>query len=185
MKLRLKRGLTFFCLPALFLIEGTGFLSGRLDVVVGVPVPDDFRGYAVRGVFKPRLFQFTLPDDDDIPALGFQLAPDLLVSLLVSSHLSRPKLSIGLGDSVVLAVLVAVPKAAVDEDDSAVLGKDDIRSSWQPFIVNSIPKTITPEDMTQLKFRAGVLGSVMRHTFETLLWCHWDMDYNTNLRRFN
>ena len=63
-----------------------------------------------------------LPDDYDVPALGLQLAPHLLIPLLVAGDLGRPEVCVGLGCCGVLAVLVAVPEAAVDEDDGAVFG---------------------------------------------------------------
>lgn len=80
---------------------------------------------------------------------------------------------------------MSVPKAAVDEDDCAVFGEDDIGRSGQFLVVYLVAESLAPEGMTQTKLRAGILCSVMRHTFETLLWCHWNMDYNANLRRFN
>ena len=144
MKLRLKRGLTFFCLPALFLIEGAGFLSCCLEVVVGVSVPDDFRGYTVHGVFEPDLFQFAFPDDDDIPTFCLQLAPDFLVTLLVPGYLGCPEVGVGLGDCIVFAAFVAVPEAAVDKDDGAVLWEDDVGGAGKALVIHAVAETKTP-----------------------------------------
>ena len=179
MKLHLKRGLTFFCLPALFLIEGAGFLSGCLDVVVGVPVPDDFRGYAVHGVFKPRLLQSTLPDDDDIPALGFQLAPNFLVTLLVPGYLGCPKVSVCLGNRVVLAALMAMPEAAVDEDDSAVFGEDDVGGAGKAFVIHAVAEPQAPQCTTQLQLRLRRRGVNGRHVFVALFFCEGIWHYRT------
>ncbi len=137
------------------------------------------------GLVQNSLLQLTFPDNDDKPALGLQLAPDLLVSLLVPGHLCCPKVSVGHGDSVVLTALVAVPEAAVNKDDSMVFGEDDVWSSRQTFIIDAIPEAQTPESMAQLYLRGSILGSVMGHALISLLWSHWDIDYNTNLRRFS
>lgn len=144
MKLRLKCGLTFFGLSALFLIEGAGLFSGCLDVVVRIAVSDDFGSYAVHGIFKPALFQFAFPYDDDIPAFGLQLAPDFLVALLIPRHFGCPEFSVGLGDSVVLTPLMAMPEASVDKDNGAVLGENDVRGARKAFIIHTITKTKSP-----------------------------------------
>ena len=68
------------------------------------------------------LLQLAFPDDDDEPALGLQLAPNLLVPLLIAGDFCLPELRVGLGDRVVFAILVAVPETAVDEDGYAVFG---------------------------------------------------------------
>lgn len=79
---------------------------------------------------------------------------------------------------------MAVPEAPVNEDDCVVLGEDDVGRPGQTFIVDAIPEAQTPESKTQFQLRACILGAVMRHAFETLLWSHWDSVNLTNLRRF-
>lgn len=68
------------------------------------------------------VLQFTFPDNYHVPALRLQLTPDYLVSLLIPGNLRCPEISVGLGHRVELAAIVAMPEAAMDEDDSAVLG---------------------------------------------------------------
>ncbi len=71
---------------------------------------------------KKIVLQFTFPDNYHVPALRLQLTPDYLVSLLIPGNLRCPEISVGLGHRVELAAIVAMPEAAMDEDDSAVLG---------------------------------------------------------------
>ena len=134
----------FLLLPALFHIEGAGFLSGRLEGVVCLAILFDGRRYMVQGVIKASLLQFALPDNENIPSLGFQLAPGVLVALLVACYLGGPKACIGLGDRVIFAILVAVPETAVDEDDRAVLGEDDVRRAWEAAVVDAVAEAFSP-----------------------------------------
>ena len=41
-----------------------------------------------------------------------------------------PKLSVGFRDSSILAILVAVPKAAVDKNGGLILRKNDVGLAW-------------------------------------------------------
>jgi hypothetical protein len=80
---------------------------------------------------------------------------------------------------------VAVPEAAVDEDDGAVLGEDDVRRAGEAAVVDAVAEAELPEGATQEKLRTSVLGSVMRHTLKALLWSHDEANYCSNLHRFN
>lgn len=101
------------------------------------------------GFFQDGFLQLAFPDDDDGPAFGLQLAPDFLVTLLVAGDFRLPKLGVGFRNIGVLTVFVAMPKTAVDEDDGAVLGEDDIGSSRETLIVDAIAESLVPECMTQ------------------------------------
>ena len=87
-----------------------------------IAVPADFFGNSVDRLCEMRFFQFALPDDDYRPSQALQLAPDLLVPLLVTRHLRLPELRVGLRHRILLAILVAVPEAPVNEDDRVVFG---------------------------------------------------------------
>ena len=65
---------------------------------------------------------------------------DLLVPLPVPCDLRRPEFSVRLGNRVELAVPVAMPEAAMDKDDRAVLGEDDVRFAGQPLIIHPVPE---------------------------------------------
>ena len=123
------------------------------------------------GLFELFILQFTFPDDDDSPTLSFQLAPDFLVAFLVAGNLGGPELRVSLGDSVILAVLVAVPEAAVDEDDGAMLGEDDVRGTGETLIVRPVAEAHVPECVTQAKLRLRGGGVNGDHVFVALFWC--------------
>ena len=144
-KLFRKGGFPLFCLPALFLIEGAGFLSVFLSGAKDLTVSPDGRCRCLDGFLQAALLQLTLPDDDDRPAFCLQLTPGVLVTLPVAGDLGGPEVGVGLGDRVILAVLVAVPEAAVDEDDGAVLGEDDVRRAGEAAVVDAVAEAEMPE----------------------------------------
>lgn len=97
------------------------------------------------GSLKHILPELTFPYDDDIPSFCFKATPDLLVSFLIPSDLCCPEIHIGLGNSIVLATSVTVPKASVNKDDCAVLGKDNIWGAWESSIIYTIAVTKFPD----------------------------------------
>lgn len=169
-KLLSKGGFPLFCLPALFLIEGAGFLSVFLSGAKDLTVFPDGRCRCRDGFLKAALFQFAFPDDDDAPTLCLQLAPGVLVTLPVAGYLGGPEVGVGPGDRVILAVLVAVPEAAVDEDDGAVLGEDDVRRAWKAAVVDAVAEAEAPEGATQEELRLGGGGVDGGHVAVALLW---------------
>ncbi len=78
---------------------------------------------------------------------------------------------------------MAMPKAAVYEDNRPVLWQHDIRPTRATLVVYPISEPLMPECVTQTKLRTSILGSIVRHTFETLFGCHGNLDCTANLRR--
>ena len=156
-----------------------------MEEVVCLSILFDGRGYIVQGIIKARLLQFSLPYNENIPSLGLQLTPGLLVALLIARDLHHPEFSVGLWDGVVGTIFMTMPEAAVNKDDGVVLGQDDVRLSGKTLVICAIAESQAPEGMTQNQLRACVLGSVMRHTLKALLWSHDVVNNRTNLHRFN
>ena len=84
---------------------------------------------------------------------------------------------VGFRDSGVLTPRVPVPKAAVNENDSLVFRKNDIRLSRQVFTMQPKAEAIRKQEATHQDFGLGVFASYMRHTFPSLLFrqyiCHY------------
>ena len=104
---------------------------------------------------KAAAIEFALPDDDDGPAFGFQLAPCVLVALLVPCYLGGPEVGVGLGNRVVFAGFMAMPEAAVDEDGSAVFGEDDVGFAGKVLVVDAVAEAQAPEGFAQKELRLG------------------------------
>ena len=128
-------------------------LSFFLFPLVPISVTYDFCLDAGDGFFKDSFLQLAFPDDDDRPAFGFKLPPCLLVTFSVAGDFCGPELSIGLGDGVFTASVMAVPEATVDKDGGAILGQDDIRLAWELLGIYPVAESVTPESMTQLQLR--------------------------------
>ena len=135
------------------------FLSGAKDF----PVPADGRRRQFDGLLQPVFLQFALPDYEHAPSLGLQLPPGVLVSFLVAGYLGGPEVGVGFGDRVVFAVLVAVPEAAVDEDDGAVLGEDDVGGAGEAFVVDAVTEAKMPEGAAQRHLRLSRSGVDLCH----------------------
>ena len=112
--------------------------------MIKLSVPHNLRRNPVDGFFKVRPLQLTLPDDDDAPAFRLQLSPYLLIPLLVPGNLSHPELCVGFRNRIILTVFVAMPEAAMHEDNRPIFGQDDIRTSRKPFVVYPVAKSLKP-----------------------------------------
>ena len=149
-----RQGL-FSCLTSLLFLEVcfSGCSSGFPFRFSMGPVLNDFFRYTGDSVLEGGFFELAFPDDYDGPAFGLQLAPDFLVTLLVSGHFCRPEVGVCFGDCVELAGFVTMPEAAVNEDGCVVLGKDDVRGAGKALVINSIAKALFPKCMTQFQLR--------------------------------
>ena len=150
-----------------------------------IAVPADFSGDSVDSLCEMRFIQLALPDDDHCPTQSFQLAPDLLVPLLVARHLRLPELRIGLRHRILLAILVAVPEAPVNEDDSVVFGQNYVRGAGEPFHVSAVTEPFAPERMAQPDFRGGVLCLIVGHAVMALFGSHFVDNEQAKLLSFS
>lgn len=75
------------------------------------------------------------------PTKGFQSIFRLLVPFHVAAKLRGPELGSGLWEIGELTPWMAVPKAAMNEDDGLVLWQNDVRSTGQ--VAAMKPKAIT------------------------------------------
>lgn len=110
------------------------------------------------GIREAVLFQFTFPDYNHIPTLGLQLPPYFLVPFLIPPHLRHPEISVGFGDSVILAAFMTMPETAMNEDDCFVFWKNNVGRTGEVLIIHPIPKTLFPKSMTQLHLRLRIGG---------------------------
>ena len=78
---------------------------------------------------------------------------------------------------------MSMPEAAVDENDSTVLWKDDVRTSGEASCVYAISKALAPKSVAQEHLWASILGSVMRHTNISLFRSHCYNCRYANLHR--
>lgn len=147
-----------------------GFPSFILGGEEGLAVLVYLGGHFRDGFREAAAFEFAFPDDDDGPAFGFKLAPSVLVALLVPCYLGGPEVGVGFGNHVVLAVFVAVPEAAVDEDGGAIFGEDDVGLAGKASIVDAVTEAQAPEGFAKEQLRLGGGGVDGGHVLVALLW---------------
>ena len=179
LELRLKGGFAFFLGLPLLLICEAGGLSFLHRFLVLLAVEVDFFLHAADGFFQSCFLQLAFPNYDDRPALCLQLAPLLLVTLLVAGDFGGPEVGVGFGHRVELAAFVTMPEAAMDEDDSLIFGKDDVGLARQFLVVHPIAKTETPQCASQLQLRlcgGGMNGGhIAMALFLSTIVCHLEL----------
>lgn len=147
-ELRNEGGLSFLLGLPFLSIGFSGLPSILQSLPESLSILADFLGDAINRFVQNRFLQLALPDDDDRPPLGFQLSPHLLVTFLISCYFRNPEIRVGLGHSVILATLMAVPKTTVDKDDRAESGKDDVRGAGKASINHFVAESQAPECVT-------------------------------------
>lgn len=109
------------------------------------------------------VLQLTLPHGQCVPFIHLQLAQIFLISLPVPVDLVAPKLNTTFGQSAVAATLVSVPETAVDKNYLPPARKNDVRSTGQFFIMQSIAKTHAVQHASNSQLRRRVLRSDAAH----------------------
>ena len=117
------------CLP--FLTVGT----------ISLTILENLRSDPLDSTFKHRLLQLALPHYDDKPSHRLKPTPDILIPLLIPRHLCSPELRVRLRNRVVPAPLMPVPETAVNEDDSVILRKHNIRLARQSFVIHTVSES--------------------------------------------
>ena len=101
---------------------------------------------------------FALPYSDDAPSKSgkFGFCPE--VALDIAAYLLLPPNStLVLGEAVVAAIFMAVPKAAVDENHSLVLRQNNVRLAGEILDLQTETKTTGEEIFPDYQFRLCIL----------------------------
>lgn len=144
---------------------------------------EKFFGNVFKDFFSPCfVFQFALPNDDDIPILFFEFGSSICVTLYIATDFVAPKLFIRFWKTEILAVFVAVPKTAVDKYDGVQTGKNEVGTTGKFAVVQTIPVTGGMKETTHKHFGLGVFASYCRHIptafFFSFNICHIFMGIN-------
>ena len=142
------------------LLNTLTFSSERL---VMTAIFEDFGLNSHDRFVKSAFGKFALPNDDYHPSFCLQFSPNLLVTLLVPGNFGRPEIGVGFWHRIVPASLVAMPEAAVNEDYSPVLGKNDVWRTGETFVIYPIAEAQAPESVSQAQLRLGGSGVDGRH----------------------
>lgn len=113
-----------------------------------------------------QVTEFALPDGDDVPTGLAELGGGGLVSIAVCADLFLPELGSRLGESVAWAIGVAVPEAAVYEDDSLVFRQHNVWLAGELFVVGGVDGESVADSVQQGAHQdlwLGVLAADLRH----------------------
>ena len=116
--------------------------------------------------------ELTLPDGDAVPSHCGYLALFFDVALLVAVDFLLPEVGVGLGHLEVLAVVVSMPEATVDEDDCAVFAQHDVGMAGESEMVEAIAEAAGKEILAHQYLGARSLALYCSHAAMALLLGH-------------
>ena len=128
--------------------------------------------YAGDGGVEVLLGEFAFPDGDDGPGEGVEALGVEFVAGDVAGYLFFPESGVRLGFDVLGATTVAVPEAAVDEDDGAVLGQHEVGGAGEAAVIEPVAVAPSPQFAPDGPLRGRVFGVDLRHNLVSLLWGH-------------
>ena len=94
------------------------------------------------------------------------------VALFVASDFLFPKVGVGFGHFEVWTVIVSMPEATVDKDDSAVFAQYDVGMAGESGMVEAIAEATGKEILAHKYLGACSLALYSSHAAVALLLCH-------------
>lgn len=104
----------------------------------------------------PHRSDGTLPDDELSDSSLLEAPPRLSVPLPVACDLRHPEVGVALGHPVVAAAFVTMPEAAIYEDCSGVLRKEDVRRTRQTAYRGPVTQALVPQQMAHEDLRSSI-----------------------------
>ena len=94
------------------------------------------------------------------------------VALFVASDFLFPEVGVGFGHLEVWTVIVPMPEATVDKDDSAVFAQYDVGMAGESGMVEAIAEATGKEILAHKYLGASSLALYCSHATVALLLCH-------------
>ena len=128
--------------------------------------------YASNGGITVLLGEFAFPNGDDGPGEGVEALGVEFVAGDVGGDFLLPEGGVGLWFHVLGTTAVAVPEAAVDEDDGAVLGQHEVGGAGESAVIEPVAVATSPQFAPDGPLRTGVPGTDAGHVVGALGWGH-------------
>ena len=138
---------------------------GEVDAVEGL-------GEGVESLLAAVGLELTFPYGDAVPSHCGYLALFVDVALFVAVDFLLPEVGVCLGHLEVWAVVVSMPEATVDKDDSAVFAQHDVGMTGESGMVEAIAEAAGKEILAHQYLRARSLALYCRHAAMALLLGH-------------
>jgi len=158
-------------ISGLLLPEGVLFAAYTTDFLLdepGLTVVAELGGEGGEGGVALVGLEFAFPDGDDVPAHCLEKFGGGGVTLGVAADLGGPEVGVGLGDDEVLAPLVAVPEAAVDEDDGVPFPQDYVGGAGELADVQAVAESFVVEVVAHNLLGARILRADAGHVVGAL-----------------
>ena len=131
------------------------------------------KGKRLQRLLPDSWFQFTFPDDDGMPSHFCQPMQYLMVPLPVSPDLILPELGIRFRHHIILAPFMSMPEASIHQNAGTILSEHNIRFSRQPWMIEPISESPSPQKLPDKNLRFGILALDCRHVMVALFYGHF------------
>ena len=130
------------------------------------------KGQRLQGFLPDCRFQFAFPDDDGMPSHFCQPMQHLMVPFPVSPDFLHPEPGIRFRNHVILATFMSMPEASIHQNAGAILPQHNIRFSRQPWMIEPIPESPSPQELPDKNLRFGILAPDCCHIVVALFYGH-------------
>ena len=131
------------------------------------------KGKRLQRLLPDSRFQLAFPDDDGMPSHFCQPMQHLMVPLPVPPDLILPELGIRFRHHIILASFMSMPEASIHQNAGTILSEHNIRFSRQPWMIEPIPESPSPQELPDKNLRFGILASDCRHVMVALFYGHF------------
>ena len=101
-----------------------------------------------------------------------QFNPAFQIPLLVTAYFFLPERCVCFGQDKILAALMSVPEATVDENGCTVFFEDNIGRTWQFLYIEPVSESFGEQEFAHKEFRLCILASYALHALAPLLGIH-------------
>ena len=131
------------------------------------------KGKRLQRLLPDSRFQFAFPYYNSMPSHFCQPMQHLMVPLSVSPDLILPELGIRFRHHIILAPFMSMPEASIHQNAGTILSEHNIWFSRQPWMIEPIPESPSPQELPDKNLRFGILASDCRHIMVALLYGHF------------
>ena len=128
------------------------------------------KGQGFQGFLPDSRFQFTFPYHDSMPSHFCQPMQHLMVPFPVPPDFIHPEPGVRFRHHIIFAPLMSVPEASVHQNTGAIFPQHNIRLARQPWMIEPIPESPTPQKFPDKNLRFGIPAPYCRHIVMALFY---------------
>ena len=114
--------------------------------------------------------QFAFPYHDGMPSHFSQPVQHLMVPLPVPPDFIHPEPGVRFRHHIILASFMSMPEASIHQNAGTILSEHNIRFSRQPWMIEPIPESPSPQELPDKNLRFSILASDCRHIVMALFY---------------